>query len=367
MRQVDDVPVVSPKDTSWCKTFSEVYTEICREANIELAKNCPQLDKAFFLQNRGKVLGILFDATDMTWCIPNEKRRKTLSSIHEIYYSEVIILKRMQKLMGRLNHICQMCSFLKIFMSPLNESFAGIRSDADPNTVLTLSAQARKDLLIWAGFLLSDFQWLPVPAPKDPPCSYRKEIVTDAASLPESQRWRPGIGCGGVGLSETGMISFAFHFDWPTAFLSKIDEKGASFGSKTTCLEALGLLLPIISFPDYFRNSQVVVKIDCMGVVFGIINKSVSGDKCASIFVRAFLLIAAYLECEIHVQHLPRKSDWDSDVADRLSRRQTMTINDQKMVDAFPRIVIPSCLNSWFRNPTPDWEIAKKILEFVMK
>jgi len=72
IRQVDDVPTVAPAHTGWCENFSESYRKICNELNVELAPNCPLLDKAFENQQRGKVLGILFDGTDLTWKLPEK-------------------------------------------------------------------------------------------------------------------------------------------------------------------------------------------------------------------------------------------------------------------------------------------------------
>jgi hypothetical protein len=72
LRQIDDVPVVSPEN------FSAKYKQLCEFANVELAENCPLNEKAFENQKRGKVLGILFDSTDLTWAIPPSKVRKTV-------------------------------------------------------------------------------------------------------------------------------------------------------------------------------------------------------------------------------------------------------------------------------------------------
>jgi hypothetical protein len=75
LRQVDDVPVVSPKNLGWCEQFSEKYKDLCSFVNVELAENCPMNEKAFENQKRWKVLGILFDSTDLTWSIPPKAKK----------------------------------------------------------------------------------------------------------------------------------------------------------------------------------------------------------------------------------------------------------------------------------------------------
>jgi hypothetical protein len=365
MRQVDDVPIVAPKGSGWCEEYSEIYKKTCSDLSVELAPNCPSAEKAFENVTEGKVLGVLFNSERMEWSLPQDKRSKTLRSVAEIFHGEKIHLKRFQKLMGRLNHVCQMCDFMKIFTTPLNESLAGIATDAHPNTPVTVSEQAKSDLRVWAGFL-SENRWLPVPAPDDPPARFRKEVVSDAAGTPEGHTWKEGTGCGGVALYEDGTIAWAFRHSWEESFLEMKDEKGTRYGDKTTCLEALGMLLPLLSFPAYYKNSTVIAKVDCLGVVFGMWNKHSKGDKTASVIIRAMHLIASFLECRIVVEHLPRKSDWDSDLADRLSRTSTMNSNDKKLIAACPPLRVPKCLSNWFKNPSSNWNLATDLLKSAM-
>jgi hypothetical protein len=74
MRQVNDVPIVAPKNSGWCEEYSEKYKNTCQELNIELAPNCPAAEKAFENVTKGKVLGILFDSEKMEWSLPSDKR-----------------------------------------------------------------------------------------------------------------------------------------------------------------------------------------------------------------------------------------------------------------------------------------------------
>jgi hypothetical protein len=146
LHQVDDVPVVSPESSGWCEQISNNYKDLCSLVNVELAENCPKNKKAFENQKRGKVLGILFGSTDLPWSIPFSKLRKTLIGIVNVVLNPVVKLNDMQKLKGRLNHIAQMCKFMKIFTHPLNESFKDIPSDAPPDTVVKISKQGFEDL-----------------------------------------------------------------------------------------------------------------------------------------------------------------------------------------------------------------------------
>ena len=78
---------------------------MCKSVNMELAKNCPNNDKAFVNCTWGKVLGINFDTKTLAWSLPVSKKEKTLQAIKDARENATISLKELQKLMGRLNHV----------------------------------------------------------------------------------------------------------------------------------------------------------------------------------------------------------------------------------------------------------------------
>jgi hypothetical protein len=109
------------------------------------------------------------------------------------------------------------------------------------------------------------------------------------------------------------------------------------------------------------------MRVDCFGTVYSMANRASKGDTSASILVRVVYLIAAYLECNLHVEHLPRLSDWGAEVADRLSRLSSTTKQDCKLLKAFSNRDIPMCLKEWFNKPFADWSLPFKLLEHVEK
>jgi len=366
LRQVDDVPSVSPSGTDWCEDFTEQYKDLCNNLNVVLADDCELNDKAFSCQNRGKVLGIMFDSTDMTWRVPEKKIEKCLRGIAQVIDTKVCTLHNWQKLLGRLNDISQICSFMKLFKQSLNECMSGVLSDAPPHTLITVSQEARADLLVWAGFLSSDYRWLPLGSAFTEPPMKCREFVSDAAGLAESANSCTEPGAGNVGFCEDGRVIFAHQFLWPKWFItSAVDEYGIRYGDKTTTLEVLGLLFPFILVPELLRNQHVLLKVDCFGTVFGMWNRHSKGDSSASMFIRAIYLIAAYLECTVHVQQLPRVSDWGAEVTDRLSRKATTTRQDFRLVGAFQNRPLPACLLDWFDNPSVDWDLPMLLLKHV--
>jgi hypothetical protein len=156
----------------YTSVYGEKIRETCRAAEIRQSitdqsviaspQDCPLMDKAFTCQKRGKVLGVKFDTTDLTWSLSDKKIQNALGSVKMAVTNDNISLKECQRLVGRLNDVGQLCPLMKVFKQPTSQCLATIPSNADPGTRVEISAEAKDDLLVWAGFLSSEFRWLPI-------------------------------------------------------------------------------------------------------------------------------------------------------------------------------------------------------------
>ena len=117
--------------------------------------------------------------------------------------------------------------------------------------------------------------------------------------------------------------------------------------------------------PEQLANQHIIVKVDNIACYFGWINRHVSGDVMASILIRTLHLVCAYLGCQVHVEHLPRKSTWDANLVDRLSRSRSTTKQDRLLLASFRFPEVPVVLQEWMCDPVEDWELANRILDFV--
>jgi hypothetical protein len=191
-RQLDDVPLVAPKNTNWCQEFSTKYADTCKKINMSLAPNCVKNDKAFTNQTTGKVLGIVFDTNSLTWELPEGKRYKTLVEIKNARESTSIGLKQMQKLMGRLNHVSQMCPFLNGFRHCLNADLAKA-TRADPKQIV-LSIFSKKDLQVWSNFLTDTQKSFPLAHRRDPPPPLHQAVRVGLGGVQHEQQVGGGSG-----------------------------------------------------------------------------------------------------------------------------------------------------------------------------
>jgi hypothetical protein len=80
-----------------------------------------------------------------------------------------------------------------------------------------------------------------------------------------------GVACVEV---ESGKVTWWCSLTWPEYFLNEaVDSKGAYYGSKTTTLETVGVLLPFLTIPEQMCGRNVVFTVDNVAVVFGWDNK----------------------------------------------------------------------------------------------
>ncbi len=158
-RVVDDQLVATPPGSTWGRDFLSSYREICNEINVELAEDCANCDKAFTNSRRGKVLGVWFDSVNPVWKLLDEKTRATVDLITTVVTSKTVCLDIMQSLLGRLNFVCMMYPFLKIFRFNMNKELARRVENPALNTELT--TDAKTDLLVHKNFL-SDPDWYPI-------------------------------------------------------------------------------------------------------------------------------------------------------------------------------------------------------------
>ena len=359
-RTLDDVACVAPPTTNWCQQFTATYKRVCSNANIKLAADCPNCEKAFSNQKRGYVLGIQFDSNTLSWRIPDRKAADILSDLHTIIHGGHVDLKQVEVAAGRLNNFGQMCPFLQAFKRPLNSLLASFKDDY--STLMPVEQDLIDDLKVWAAVVVHADGWMPIPLEVDMPPLGALEFVSDAAGGTGTEDW---VGVASLGIGENDDFWYLCSGTWPPAILDSEDEKGAKFASKTTTLEMVGLLLPFLTVPHMVRGRHIVLGVDNTSVVFGWENKSSSGDLSASVLIRALHIVATYLECHIYAKHVPRQSSKASVVADGLTRASTAKKEIWDMVGEATQYPAPKVLWDWLENPQVDWQLGLTMIDHI--
>ena len=135
----------------------------------------------------------------------------------------------------------------------------------------------KKDLLIIAKIVNSSREGLPIAESPAPPMLSAVKFYTDAAGVSFSRHGGKrfchnnsgrGVSCVG-GDNEENVWGWT-RLSWPEELLTTLqDESGVFFGHKSTTLEIIGMLLPLLVFPDKAAGRNIIFMIDNKAVLYG--------------------------------------------------------------------------------------------------
>jgi hypothetical protein len=158
----------------------------------------------------------------------------------------------------------------------------------------------------------------------------------------------------------------AAQFFWPVPFISDaVDKNGVRFGNKTTTLECIGMLIPLLTTPELLAGRHIVLRVDNIACVYGFENGQSKRDETASIMIRAAKLIATYLGSALHVEQVARRSCWEAELADNLTRRRTTGFIEERAISRFTCNTLPVVLTNWFDCPVEAWDLPMQLLNHV--
>jgi len=356
-RTLDDTAVVAPEHSGQCEKFTNTYEKLCQRTGVRLAADCPFNEKAFRNKTEGTVLGIRFNSQNLEWSISHEKAANILSDIHLAATCGHMDLKQMEELHGRLDNFGQMCPFLQAYKRPMNDFLAAFNKNY--SILLPVPTEMIEDLRVWGAAAMSSTSWSPIEDIVEMPPLDTIRFISDAAGGTGNEKW---MGVASIGYTESDNIWFACTGRWPRTILSGQDEKGAAFASKTTMLETVGLLLPILTTPNTVAGRNIVLGVDNIAVFYAWKNRSAKGDLLASTLIRALHIVSAYLECRIFVEHVPRRSTATSVLADDLTRASTATAAAWNQLSGAMVTDMPAVVSSWLQNPTVNWQLGFDIV-----
>jgi len=370
-RQLDDVPIVSPVSSGMTERFTDRYKKVCEEINVPLAEDCPNHEKAFSSSTFGTVLGINFDSVLMEWSISAEKEKDLQKQIDEFLGMKTCSLKIVQKLHGKLANIAQTCDFLrnfKINLLILLRKFEG----CDTSKKL-INQELKDDLWVWKKVISHARNGIPLRDIFGEPPLFPKRFISDAAGA--AFEWNSGICKNVTKEGDRGVASVGFKgkkltsvivLRWPQILLTGAkNRKGHYFGSMSSTLEAVGLLLPFLKFPNQLRGQHVLLEVDNTSVVYAWEKKHGKNDVELSLLMRCLVVIEAFLECKVYVKHVLRRSNFMSVLVDNLSRESTTTPRVIRSLRGLEPKKVDGHLATWLKNPAMDWNLPLNLIEDI--
>ena len=324
-RQLDDTPIVSPKDSGITEEFSKKYRENCKELNIELAPYCPQQEKAFGPSTEGTILGVIFNSKNLTWKLPKEKQDESISMLNSVLSSEKVSLLDFQKLHGKLNDIIQLNTFLKAFWYHQNRL---LKDFAEKNcTELKIPENLRKELFVWINCIKNTSEGLPIPDFNIFPNHNTTTFISDAAGAStknENCVKQEKRGVASLGYNQN-LYFFFGTLDWPIGFLER-------HPSDSMLFETIGLLIPFLCIPEKLCNQKIVLQLDNVAVFYAWKRKYAKNDELTSILIQCLHLVECLLPCKIFIDHIQRRTTDESKLVDNFSRSSTIKTYDQNKI-----------------------------------
>ena len=274
-------------------------------------------------------------------------------------------LKKVEKLMGSVNDLSQMCktvSFHKRAGNMLLRSFRG-----DYKVVRMVPADCKKELRVIARIAESTKARLPLADEPCQPTLSKLVFYSDAAGASFTRvkgekvyhnNEGKGVACiGGETLEE---IWCWCRMSWPEGLLTSVkDEKGCNYGSKSTKLETVGMLLPFVSFPEKVKGKNVVFMIDNLAVLYGWYKGYVANDESASEVLKTIHYLSGVLGTTVNVEHVGRVSDEMAVLADELSRKPGSSCPEaRKALERASQSIVSGYLRTWLSDPAREKDLC---------
>ena len=366
-RQLDDVPVVSKKQSNLTERFVNKYREVCGELNIPLAEECPNHEKAFGPSTYGTVLGVRFDTERMEWSLAKERVEEIVRYMDEFATKKACTLKEVQKLHGKLANVAQAGEFMKGFRYNILDLLGKFGGKDEHKRIV--SDQVKEDLWVWRKYIWTACNGMPLGEVLDNPPLETVRYISDAAGA--AMQHDGGKWVNRTEEGERGVASVRYRgqkaeavciHKWPKHLLTgQRSRSGRYFGSKSGTLEAVGLLLPALTDPGRLTGRHVVLEVDNLGVVFGWKKKHSKEDPETSLLLRCLHVLEARLACKFYVQHVKRCSTKMAELADKLTRTSTTDEECWKALATAERKELTGELAEWLTKPVVDWELPEKL------
>jgi hypothetical protein len=357
-RQLDDTPIVSPKNSGITEKFTEKYREICKDLNVDLAPYCPDHEKAFGPSTEGTVLGITFNSKKLNWKLPKDKLNETMSMINSALSSDRITLLNFQKLHGKLNDVIQLNTFLKSFRFHQNKF---LKEFAEKNALnLQIPMLLKKELFVWANCIFYTKEGLPIPDFEITPNHNSTTFISDAAGASKNDDEKSkndSRGAASLGYKNDSYFFFST-IEWPKSFLEK-------HPSDSMLFETVGLLLPFMCIPEFLCNRIIVLQLDNISILHAWKKRLSKNDELTSILIMCLHLIEYALPCKIFIDHVQRRTTKESILVDNFSRSSTIKTANLKSIDHLKISKPKGSLLNWLKNTNADWTFPKRFVNEI--
>ena len=363
---VDDITVAVPSTAvTALSTFVQSYREQLTSLNIKAAPSDPACVKAFDSSREGEILGVLFSTSNMTWTLGLRKTKKLADHLWKVVrITAPLSLLEAEKLAGKVSNFAQLAPPLSLLTSSLNLFLGKLLSthlarDAEnrASTCLPVPEELRDDCRVMA-CIISDTVDNPLPITMvHHPNLLAMPVHTDASGCMSDS---PSLGIFVSKHSTFPPLVASLRF--PHKFLCSMDKYGHAIYCKSTLLESLGYLTPMLLCPQRFVGQCACFNLDSVAAVAAQRRGRSVTDDLATTVVRAARVVAAAIGCIISSDWVPRRSDRQSIIADDLTHNITSNLSREELKAYLDLATVsfPPPILRWMDHPVEDPALGRK-------
>ena len=167
--------------------------------------------------------------------------------------------------------------------------------------------------------------------------------------------------------SMSGEAPLVLSLAYPRYFMLGVDDLGHKVFAKSTTLEALGFLVPLMMDPLRFCGREVMVVTDNAAAVIALRKGYSRGDTWATVVCRAARTVAAGICCSLQARWEPRRSSRPTRVSDDLTHNLLTELSSHEIEAYLSKAVVsfPEPVLQWMSAPTIDYTLGLNCLKWM--
>ena len=357
---LDDAIPIHRRGTGMVRRYEEEYRRLCGVIGVRLASPEDGPGKTFSVCQKGEVLGIDYDLTNWTWNIPEAKMLRLLQDVKLIAESKHVSEGHLEMVAGKLNHYHPVVpggKWERSWILRLLKVATWTKEDAK------VDGASREQAQWWIAALQTCAGGTRIPDPRNFMAAAAWDVYTDAAGAGDWGEKTPGMGGVTWNLPTPTCMAWT-QWPWPKWIREGKESKlGTTFAHKLTTLEGVAGLAQVSASHRELRGRPARLWCDNQGFVYAY---QAGTSRClyAATIAKALATVAKGLGIQLQVVKTGRMSGPGERAADALSKgdmkRADLDIGGVR--ERKPR-KISGVIRGWIRNPTPDPELGKRILE----
>ena len=361
LQHLDDLCSVGPGSDDRLERFYRCYWKVCEEVGISLQEDDKGGDKAFGPCQRGVCLGVLFDSSEWTWTLPEEKIHLYWNDLKDMLACDEMVAKSVKSVVGKILYVMPLLPGAEYHVSSLIKLQNYTESLKE---MVPVNEEAKHQMRWWLVMLRLLGYGVPIPSVhrKTSPPPLAVVVDSDAAG-------------GSLVFPDQGVGVFCrggwFNMSWP-GFINSEEVApccGSMWRHKLSFLELIGHMLSLVCFAEEVANRSMVTRIDNSGSCAmwrrGYDLKCGVNDS----LLYACHVVASGLNCNAFVKKVRRCSDTGSQITDHLSKgkldefRALSPVGRGRGESELLKRRCSRVFLKWVRRPVEDRMLGFRVLE----